>query len=178
MDDWNKVAVFTAFSWNKEKVGFSMNPRIQTSLGIHGDTISAWWEWWGVVTVLRLHLRQALPVCPSVRSNSTTWRQRGGREGGRRCFSEWEFINVFLSTGVISVAISVSNGGAFTGLMPDAGGGGTGLWYGRGPLFRQKTWAHAKVSTGHQDSTGSLETGVTLRSAPSHWTKWAQIRAG
>lgn len=45
-------------------------------------------------------------------------------QGGRRCFSEWKFINVFLSAAVISVAISVSNDGAFTGLMPDAEGGG------------------------------------------------------
>ena len=60
-------------------------------------------------------------------------------EGGRTYFSEWKFINVFLSAAVISVAISVSNGGAFTGLMPDTGGGGTGQRYGRGPLFRQKT---------------------------------------
>lgn len=49
---------------------------------------------------------------------------RGG--GGRRLFSEWKFINVFLSAAVISVAISVSHGGAFTRLMPDAGNGGAG----------------------------------------------------
>lgn len=60
-------------------------------------------------------------------------------EDGRRLFSEWKVINVFLSAVVISVAISVSNGGAFTRLMLDAGDGGAGQRYGRGPLCRQKT---------------------------------------
>ena len=89
-----------------------------------------------VVMVSRLCLRKALPVCPRVH-RSRTHEDRG--EGGRRRFSEWKFINVFLSAALISVAISVSNGGAFTQLLPDAGGGGAGQRYGRGPLCRQKT---------------------------------------
>lgn len=46
---------------------------------------------------------------------------RGRRE---QCFFEWRFVNVLLSAAVISVAISVRNGGAFTRLMSDAGGRG------------------------------------------------------
>jgi hypothetical protein len=49
--------------------------------------------------------------------------EREGREGGRRCFSEWKFINVFLSAVVISTAISVSNGGAFRGSCQTLGVG-------------------------------------------------------
>lgn len=60
-------------------------------------------------------------------------------KGGRRLFSEWEGISVFLSAAVISVAISVSNGGAFTRLILDTGDGGAGQQYGRGLLCRQKT---------------------------------------
>lgn len=71
--------------------------------------------------------------CPS------EWDHMQTGEGGRRSFSEWKFINVFLSAAVISVAISVSNGGAFTQLLPDTGGGAVGPRYGRGPLCRQKT---------------------------------------
>lgn len=52
--------------------------------------------------------------------------------GGKQCFSEWRFVNVLLSAAIISVAISVRNGGAFTRLMSDAGGKGgevgTGVW--------------------------------------------------
>lgn len=54
---------------------------------------------------------------------------RGRRE---QCFSEWRFVNVLLSAAVISVAISVRNGGAFTRLMSDARGWGgevgEGVW--------------------------------------------------
>lgn len=62
-------------------------------------------------------------------------REGGLHQGrGRReqCFSEWRFVNVLLSAAVISVAISVRNGGAFTRLMSDAGGRGVevgkGIW--------------------------------------------------
>lgn len=83
MDDWNKVAVFTAFSWNKEKVGFSMNPRIQTSLGIHGDTISAWWEWWGWWQFWGcIWDRPCLCARVSVLTASHEGRGEGGTEGG------------------------------------------------------------------------------------------------
>lgn len=59
---------------------------------------------------------------------------RPSREGGlhqgrgrrEQCFSEWRFVGVLLSAAVISVAISVRNGGAFTRLMSDARGWGGG----------------------------------------------------
>lgn len=76
---------------------------------------------------------------------SFQWVRLEGRaaEGG---FSAWKFINVVLCAAVISVAISVSNGGALAGLTPDAGGGAA---IGPRPLCRQEAGAHAKVSTGH-----------------------------
>ena len=58
-------------------------------------------------------------------------REHRGEGGGRGHFSQWKFINAFLSAPVISVAISVSSHGASTRLWPDAGGGGAGPRYGR-----------------------------------------------
>lgn len=62
---------------------------------------------------------------------------RGRRE--KKCFSEWRFVNALLSAAVISVAISVKNGGAFTRLMPDAVGVGVWAVIGQGPSLSSES---------------------------------------
>ena len=110
---------------NEEQVRFSTNSCIHPFSRGLGSQHNFMVVVAGVETILRTLVKKVPPVSPEC---PLEWDLVN--TAGRGHFSQWKFINVFLSAAVINVAISVRSRGASAGLPPDAGGGDAGQRYG------------------------------------------------